>query len=161
MITVLIAINSLFAFLLFYNRSYVRSHKAQLITKNNYFDIETDLLYKNDHSITWIDEEELEIEGSYFDVLKIVSIDEKKCRVYVYNDDIESKTTKHLNHDELHKHHPKKNPRTTFTDLLKLKSYTKQHSFTTFLCAQDLSFRNVSMNTLEGHSELPYHPPLI
>ncbi len=161
MITVLIALNSLFAFLLFYNRAYVRSHKAQLITKNNYFDIETKLLYKDSNTITWMDKEELEIDGSYFDVLKIVTLDEEKIRVYVYTDDVETKTTKNLKDDELHKRHAKKNNTTAFTDLLKLKSYTKHQTFASFPCAQDLTFADLSINTQEGHCTLPYHPPSI
>jgi len=85
-VSIVLALNSLVAFALFYNHSFVHSHKAQLINENNYFDVNTGDLYTDNSSTEWIDEEEIEIDGIYFDVLKVVSLGNGKSRVYVYAD---------------------------------------------------------------------------
>jgi hypothetical protein len=152
-------LNSLVAFIVFSNHSYVQSHKIQLLSTTNYFDVETANLFKDDISTEWIDTEEVEIDGIYFDVMKIVSLGNGKSRVYVYADDLETGMTKGLKDQQ--KHEGKKHQQQNLTDLFKIKTYTKYQSLATVLCVQELAFANLSVSTQEGYMTPPFHPPSV
>jgi hypothetical protein len=159
LILALIVVNSLFAFVLIVNRAQIYSNKTELLSENNYFDIETDHLYKDDNFYKWIDEKELSVAGNYFDVLKIVDLGKGKSRVYIYGDNIETGVTKTMKGHDLHKNTTGKKQQTGFADFLKLKTYTKHFCFNSILCAQDVIFGSESANTQEGHLKLLYQPP--
>lgn len=146
--------------MLIINRSHVKSSRTELISETSYFDIETDLLFVNTDSYQWMDDEELNIDGTCFDVLKVDDLGNGKTRVFVYQDNFEAGLSKTFKDHELHKNSQGKK-HNTFSDLLKLKTYTKHSSLNTPLCAQDLIFGSLSMNTEEGHFTLPYHPPTV
>jgi hypothetical protein len=159
LILALVVVNAIFAFVLVVNRAQIHFTKSQM-AHSTYFDLETNSLYKDQNSVEWIDDEEVMIDGNYFDILKITDLGNGKSRVYVYTDDLETGVTKTMKGDELHKNNGKKQ-HAGFADLLKLKTYTKHFYFDSFLCAQDLIFICESANTKDGHLKLLYHPPTV